>query len=62
LHACNMRYASLKESLINSYIAGKDLYPSTLEAADILLTNYQDHSVKALKAIVTNYDCNNEFS
>ena len=60
-NACNKRYASLKESLINNYIHGSNQYPSTLEAADNLLSNYQDHSVKALKAVAASIESNHEF-
>jgi len=61
-NADNTRYGSLKESLNNSYISGKDLYPSTLEAADLLLTNYQDHTVKALKNVTANMESYHEFT
>jgi hypothetical protein len=61
-NACNQRYASLKESLNNNYISGKNNYPETLDAADILLSNYQDHTVKTLKSLAASYESNHEFT
>lgn len=41
--ACKKRFGNLKMSLNNEYLAGKDNYPATLQAAMNLLTHYQDN-------------------
>lgn len=41
--SCKHRYGNLKMQLNNAYLAGKDNYPATLQAAFNLLSHYQDH-------------------
>jgi hypothetical protein len=40
--ACKHRFGTLKGNLNNNYLAGKDNYPATLQAAFNLLTHYQE--------------------
>jgi len=44
--ADNTRFGRLKEELNNAYLAKKDNYPKTPEAAWETLTHYQDHQAK----------------
>ena len=43
---CKVRFGTLKTSLNNEYLAGKDNYPATLQAALNLLSHYQDNPDK----------------
>jgi hypothetical protein len=44
--ACKVRFSTLKTSLNNEYLAGKDNYPATLQATLNLLSHYQDNPEK----------------